>query len=434
MSSYKICSKPVNRLTGTTYVPGDKSISHRALILATAAEGASEIKGFLASADCLATMQALRSLGVTIKEHNGLVQVNGRGRADLSPSADTLDLGNSGTAIRLLCGLLVGRKISVALTGDASLVGRPMQRVVEPLQAMGADILASVGGTPPISIRPVDKLNGMSFELPVASAQVKSALLLAGLQADGKTTVAEPSHSRDHTERMLEAFGCTVEKQGLSVAIHGQSTLKATQINIPGDISSAAFFVVAACIIPDSDITIKNIGLNPTRIGAIEILRMMGADIEILSSQIVCCEPVGDLRIRTSQLRGIDIPSQLVASAIDEFPVLFIAASCADGKTYLRGAAELRYKESDRIETMAEGLRACGIAVEIYDDGILIQGGHLKDATVNSHDDHRVAMAFAIAGATSDNAITVENCQNITTSFPNFVETANKIGLSLSKG
>ena len=427
-----IYSKSSASLGGTIEVAGDKSISHRALILAAIAEGTSTIEGFLESTDCLATMRALSQLGIVIEQQNGLVTVHGCGKDYPWSSGEQLDLENSGTAIRLLSGLLVGRKLSATLSGDASLARRPMQRIVEPLQAMGAHIQASEQGTPPLLISPAAKLTALDFELPIASAQVKSALLLAGLHAEGTTTITEPDYSRDHTERMLEAFACPPLRQGLSVTVDGQGTLSATHVTVPGDISSAAFFIVAACLVRGSDVVIKNLGINPTRSGAIEILRMMGADIEILSRRTICYEPLADLRIRARRLQGITIPPQLVPSAIDEFPVLFIAASCARGETRLGGASELRVKESDRIAAMAVGLQACGIRVEVYDDGIAIQGGHLKSAVVDSYNDHRVAMAFAVGGAVSDEAIVIKNCSNIATSFPNFVELANEIGLNLS--
>ena len=306
-----------------------------------------------------------------------------------------IDLGNSGTSIRLLTGMLAAKNISVTLSGDTSLNRRPMRRVVDPLLRMGADIDTSEHGTPPVIIKPVKQLQGVHTELKIASAQVKSALLLAGLDAHGETVIVEPTLSRDHSERMLSNFGCQVERRGPMVRLMGGSRLKATRINVPGDISSATFLIVAASIVPNSDIVIENVGLNDTRSGAMQILRGMGANIEILDQQIVCNEPVGDLRVRYAKLKGIDIPKHWVPSAIDEFPALFIAAACAEGYTHLRGAEELRVKESDRIEAMAEGLRNCGIALEVHRDGMTIEGGRLKGGVVESFDDHRVAMAFA---------------------------------------
>ncbi|MBC6413416.1 MAG: 3-phosphoshikimate 1-carboxyvinyltransferase [Chromatiales bacterium] len=426
-----IHSVAAKSLRGTIYVPGDKSISHRALIFAAIAEGVSEIVGFLAAEDCLATMQALMRLGVSIEVGDNLMRVRGY-RNGLHSLEQPIDLANSGTAMRLLTGLLAGKKISVTLNGDASLNRRPMRRVVDPLLKMGAQIRTSQQGTPPVIIEPAEQLHGVYTELLVASAQVKSALLLAGLDAQGETVVVEPALSRDHSERMLSCFGCRIIRHGLSVRVVGGDRLQAARIIVPGDISSATFLIIAATLIANSDLVIEQVGLNETRLGALRILRAMGADIEVLKQNIVCQEPVGDLRIRSATLSGIEIPIDWVPSAIDEFPALFIAAACAEGHTYLRGAKELRVKESDRIATMAEGLQACGIAVEVYDDGIAIEGGRLKGATVDSRGDHRVAMAFAVAGAVAEQTISIQRCQNIDTSFPNFVQVANTIGLKLS--
>ena len=426
-----IHSRPVEALNGTVQLAGDKSISHRALMFTAIAEGVSEISNFLHSADCLATMRALIRLGVRIETTDKLIQVHGC-RDGLCSDDQAIDLGNSGTSMRLLTGLLAGKNISVTLSGDASLNRRPMRRVVDPLLKMGADIDTSEQGTPPVLIRPAKGLRGVHTELKVASAQVKSALLLAGLDAQGETVVVEPVLSRDHSERMLSSFGCQIKREGLTVRLQGGSRLKATCIKVPGDISSAAFLIVAAVIVPDSDVIIEQVGLNDTRIGVLKILRRMGADIEILDKKIVCNEPVGDLRVRSSILRGIEIAKHWVPSAIDEFPALFIAAACAEGRTYLRGAEELRVKESDRIAAMAEGLRTCGIKVEVHADGMTIEGGQLRGGTVESRDDHRVAMAFAVAGAAAADVISVQHCRNVETSFPDFVGTANRIGLALS--
>ena len=426
-----IYSSPAESLNGTVRVANDKSISHRALIFAALADGVSEVSNFLHSADCLATMQALSQLGVRIESAGDLIKVHGC-RDRLCSDGKVLYLGNSGTSIRLLTGLLAGKKISATLSGDASLNRRPMRRVVDPLLKMGADINTSEHGTPPIIIEPAEHLQGVHTELSIASAQVKSALLIAGLDAHGETVVVEPTPSRDHSERMLSSFGYQVERRRLMVRLTGGSRLKATRISVPGDISSATFLIVAATIVPNSDIVVENVGLNDTRSGAIKILHSMGADIKILDRQVVCNEPVGNLRVRSAKLKGIDIPKQWVPSAIDEFPALFIAAACAEGYTYLRGAEELRVKESDRIAAMAKGLRRCGIAVEVHCDGMTIEGGRFKGNVVESSDDHRVAMAFAVAGAVADNVISVQRCQNIETSFPNFVATANSIGLNLS--
>ena len=426
-----INSHPVECLNGIVQVPGDKSISHRALMFAAIANGISKVSNFLHSEDCLATMRALKQLNVRIETADDLIRVYGC-RDGLCSDNRAINLGNSGTSIRLLTGLLAGKKISAVLSGDPSLNRRPMRRVVDPLLKMGADIDTSERGTPPVIIKPVESLQGVRVELKVASAQVKSAILLAGLDAHRETVVVEPALSRDHSERMLSNFGCRIERHGLMVRVLGGSRLTATHIKVPGDISSATFLIVAASIVPNSDIIIEQVGLNDTRSGAIKILRRMGADIEILDQQIVCNEPVGNLRVRSAELKGIDIPTHWVPSAIDEFPALFIAAACADGLTHLRGAEELKVKESDRIAAMADGLRTCGITVEVHHDGMTIEGGCLNGGTVESFDDHRVAMAFAIAGAVAGDVISVRHCQNIETSFPDFIRIANSIGLNLS--
>ena len=424
-------SKPAESLRGTIQVAGDKSISHRALMFAALAEGVSEISNFLEGADCFATMRALTRVGVRIEVADGLVRVHGSS-GQFRSVEEPIYLGNSGTSMRLLTGMLAGKRISASLSGDASLNRRPMRRVVDPLLKMGADIDTTEQGTPPVVIKPVKTLQGVRTELEVASAQLKSALLLAGLDAQGETVIVEPVLSRDHSERMLHHFGCRVKREGLAISIDGGSRLEATSIEVPGDISSATFLIVAATIVANSDIVVKRVGLNDTRIGALHILKRMGADIEILDKRIIGNEPIGDLRVRAAALKGIEIPTDWVPSAIDEFPALFIASACAEGTTYLRGAKELRVKESDRIAAMAEGLRTCGIAVEVYDDGMAIEGGQLQGGVVESHHDHRVAMAFAVAGATASKTISIRHCRNIETSFPNFVETAKAIGIELS--
>ncbi|MDD9869481.1 MAG: 3-phosphoshikimate 1-carboxyvinyltransferase [Gammaproteobacteria bacterium] len=424
-----ICSSPVRSLRGELRVPGDKSISHRALMLAAVARGDSEIVNFLESADCLATLAALRALGADIKRTGeGRVAVRGGG---LRACAQPLDLGNSGTAMRLLAGLLAGQGVAGELRGDESLSRRPMRRIVEPLRAMGADISAAPGGTPPLRIHAAGPLRGIRRELPVASAQVKSCLLLAALGADGATTVTEPSPSRDHTERMLPLFGCPVSRGGGAVSVEGGARLRGARIEAPADISSAAFFIVAASIAADADLTLTGVGVNPTRTGVIDILRRMGADIEISGEHTLGNEPAADVRVRSARLRGVEIGPQWVARAIDEWPVLFIAAACADGVTRVRGAAELRAKESDRIAAMARGLRACGIAVETFDDGLAVEGGRLRGADVEAFGDHRIAMAFAVAGAAADGDVRIAGCANIATSFPGFAAAAAQAGLNL---
>ena len=424
-----IRSSPVRSLRGDLRVPGDKSISHRALMLAAVARGDSEITGFLESTDCLATLAALRALGADI-EHHGGGRVTLRG-GDLHSCTKPLYLGNSGTAMRLLAGLLAGRGFDVVLTGDESLSRRPMRRIVEPLRAMGAAVAAAPGGTPPLEIAAAGTLRGIRRDLPVASAQVKSCLLLAGLCAEGVTTIAEPSPSRDHTERMLPVFGCPVSSDGAAVSLEGGARPRGARIEVPADISSAAFFIVAASIAADADIVLRQVGVNPTRTGVIEILRRMGADIELSGEHLLGNEPVADIRVRSARLRGVEIEPQWVARAIDELPVIFIAAACAAGVTRVRGAAELRAKESDRIEAMARGLRACGIAVETFDDGLAVEGGRLRGASVAGFGDHRVAMAFAVAGVAADAAVDIADCANIETSFPGFAAAAGRIGLEL---
>jgi len=424
-----ICSSPVRSLRGVLRVPGDKSVSHRALMLAAVARGDSEIVNFLESADCLATLRALRAMGADIRRiGEGHIIVRG---GALRACAKPLDLGNSGTAMRLLAGLMAGQGVAGELTGDESLSRRPMRRIVEPLRAMGADISAAPGGTPPLSIRAAAPLRGIRHLLPVASAQVKSCLLLAALGAGGATGVAEPSPSRDHTERMLPLFNCPVSRDGGAVSVEGGAALRGARIEAPGDISSAAFFIVAASIAADADITLTGVGVNPTRTGVIEILREMGADIRVSGEHKLGGEPAADVRVRSARLRGVEVGPQWVARAIDELPVLCIAAACADGATRVRGAAELRAKESDRIDAMARGLRACGIGVETFDDGLAVQGGQLRGGEVDSCGDHRIAMAFAVAGAAAAGDVRIADCANIATSFPGFVKVAAQAGLNL---
>ncbi|MDZ7749234.1 MAG: 3-phosphoshikimate 1-carboxyvinyltransferase, partial [Halofilum sp. (in: g-proteobacteria)] len=352
-------------LHGRLRVPGDKSISHRAVMLGALADGVTEIDGFLEGADALGTLAALRALGVDIDHpRGGRVVVHGAGIDGLRAPRGPLDLGNSGTSMRLLAGLLAGQPFDSVLTGDASLSRRPMRRVTEPLAQMGAVIGTTPEGTPPLTVRGGRELRGIDYASPVASAQVKSALLLAGLYARGRTCVHEPAESRDHTERMLAGFGYPVERDGLTSCVHGGGRLKARAVDVPADISSATFFLVGASIAPGSDLVLEHVGWNPTRTGAVEILRAMGADIEVLAEREVGGEPAADLRVRAADLHGIEIPERLVPRAIDEFPALFVAAACARGRTVVRGAAELRVKESDRIQAMADGLAALGVRAE----------------------------------------------------------------------
>jgi 3-phosphoshikimate 1-carboxyvinyltransferase len=414
-------------------VPGDKSVSHRALMLSAIAEGTSRITGYLPGSDVLATLAALRALGVTIDMVSaGELLVHGVGLRGLSAPAQPLDLGNSGTSIRLLCGLLAGQGIACTLSGDQYLRARPMQRVTAPLVQMGAQIVTTEAGTAPLQIAPVQRLSGMQYVLPMASAQVKSAILLAGLYAEGATCVTEPAPTRDHTERMLRGFGYPVTRDGSRCCLHGGGQLQACDIQVPSDISSAAFFLVGASIATGSDLTLCRVGINPTRDGVINLLRMMGADITLSNQAEVGGEPVADIRVRAANLRGIQIPAAQVPLAIDEFPALFIAAACAAGETVLRGADELRVKESDRIQVMADGLQVLGVPVQVLPDGIVIQGGHpLQGGRIASHGDHRIAMAFAMAGLVAQAPIRIDDCANVDTSFPDFVALAQSVGVSV---
>jgi 3-phosphoshikimate 1-carboxyvinyltransferase len=416
-------------------VPGDKSVSHRAVMLASIADGDTVIQNFLPGEDCISTINAMRDMGVSIEgpfENNDVI-VHGAGKYGLKDPQSVLNLGNSGTSMRLLAGLLAGHGVNVILEGDASLMSRPMRRVVEPLTHMGAQIACAETGCAPIIIqRTKQQLTGMHFNSSVASAQVKSAILLAGLYAEGDTSVTEPVLTRDHTERMLEAFGYPIIRDGKCVTLTGGGRLTGTTIQVPADISSAAFFLVAAAMTPDAEMIIKDVGINPARIGVINILWEMGAQITIENTRDVGNEPVADLHVIGRNLRGIQIPLQHIPLAIDEFPAIFIAAACATGTTVLRGAHELRLKESDRIQAMAKGLAELGVVVEPQDDGIIIHGGDLHGGTVDSHGDHRIAMAFAIAGWAARGTITILNCENVATSFPNFVEIAKFCKLDIS--
>lgn len=422
---------PRGRCTGQLEPPGDKSMSHRAIMLASLAQGTSEIGGLLPSQDCLATLEAFRNMGVQVHWlAPGRIRVHGTGLHGLQAPDTVLDMGNSGTAMRLLAGVLCGQAFASTLSGDASLNARPMQRITEPLQAMGADIRLSASGTAPLEIRPGTTLTGIDYVLPVASAQVKSCLLLAGLYAEGRTCITEPVRCRDHTENMLRAFSCALESADHRVCLQGGGELTATEIDIPGDLSSAAFFIVGALISPDSQLTVKDVGINPTRAGVIEILRQMGAKIDIRNERNYGEEPVADLVVTSGPLHGIEIPRNLVVDAIDEFPALFIAAACAKGTTELSGAEELRTKESDRIRAMVSGLCSLGIHAEEKPDGVTITGGRFGGGTVDSSGDHRVAMAFAMASLAASDPITVTGTEAVATSFPGFVDTATQLGLA----
>lgn len=420
------------KLVGSIRVPGDKSISHRSIMLGSLANGVTEVTGFLDGDDCLATLNAFRQMGVAIEGPNdGKLRIEGVGLHGLKRPDNVLDMGNSGTSMRLMSGLMSGQAFDVTLTGDNSLSKRPMQRVIKPLSAMGATIEATEAGTPPLHIIGGATLTGIHYDLPVASAQVKSCTLLAGLYATGTTSVTEPAPTRDHTERMLRGFGYQVVTEGNTMGLEGGGELQATQIDVPADISSAAFFLVGASIAKDSDLTLKHVGINPTRTGMIDILRLMGADIELSNEKQVGGEPVADIRVRYAPLKGIHIPEELVPLAIDEFPVLFVAAALAEGKTVLTGAEELRVKESDRIQVMADGLQACGADATPTADGMIIQGGSLHGGYVESHDDHRIAMAFTMAGLCAEGNIYINNCANVNTSFPDFIALASSVGVKV---
>ena len=426
--------QPGGQLKGEIRVPGDKSISHRAIMLGSLCEGITEVSGFLEGEDSLATLQAFRDMGVVIEgPDRGRVVVHGVGLHGLKAPPGPLYLGNSGTSMRLLTGLLAGQKFDSVLTGDASLSGRPMARVADPLRLMGAEIATTEGGRPPLSITGNKTINAIDYELPVASAQVKSCVMLAGLYAEGETSVVEPAPTRDHTERMLTGFNYPVRAEGNTITLRGGGSLVASAIDVPADISSAAFFMVAASIAPDSDILLRHVGINPTRIGVINILRLMGADIELLDERFTGGEPVADIRVRSAALKGIEIPEDQVPLAIDEFPVIFIAAACASGTTVLTGAEELRVKESDRIQAMADGMAILGMSAQATADGMVIEGGSFGGGTVDSEGDHRIAMAFTVAGLCSSEPVVIRDCSNVATSFPSFVDLANTLGLKVTE-
>ena len=424
--------QPGGKLTGRVRVPGDKSISHRSVMLGSLADGVTRVTGLLEGEDVLSTLGAFRAMGVSADgPDNGNLIIHGVGLHGLKAPRRVLDMGNSGTAMRLMTGILAGQPFDVELTGDASLNKRPMGRVADPLRTMGASIATSEGGRPPLRIQGGRKLHGIGYRLPVASAQVKSCLLFAGLYADGETAVTEPAPTRDHTERMLRGFGYTVQTRGARVSLRGGGRLKACDIDVPADISSAAFFLIGASIAPGSDIVLEHVGVNPTRLGVINILKLMGADLALLNPREVGGEPVADIRVRAARLHGIRIPEDQVPLAIDEFPALFIAAAAAAGETILTGAHELRVKESDRIAVMAQGLARLGIDARETPDGIVIQGGRWRGGEIDSHGDHRIAMAFAMAGLCASGPITVRDCKNVDTSFPGFARLAARAGLSI---
>ena len=430
----RLVTIPGGRVSGEIAVPGDKSISHRAALLGAIAEGTTEIEGFLEGEDCLATLAALAAMGVAVERKGpGSLRVRGAGLGGLKAPAAELDLGNSGTSMRLLAGLLAGQGFDAVLVGDASLMSRPMERVAAPLRRMGADVTTR-DGRPPIVIRGRGRLRAEDHRLDVPSAQVKSALLLAGLQAEGRTVVREPAPSRDHTERMLRAFGVPVEDLEGAVAVQGRARLRATRIRVPGDFSSAAFFIVAGLIAGREPLRIRNVGLNPTRAALLDILRLMGADIRVDALEDAAGEPRADLEVHPGPLQGIVVPESLVPVAMDELPVLFAAAAVAVGETVVTGAGELRVKESDRLAAMSEGLAALGVQVAASPDGLRVQGGAVGGGQVGCRGDHRVAMAFAVLGARARAPIAIDDVRNVATSFPGFTALARAAGLRFKEG
>ena len=427
---------PGGTVSGTFTVPGDKSISHRALMLAALAEGQTHITGFLAGEDCLATARALAALGVRIERPAETeVRVHGRGAAGLSAPTQPLDMGNAGTGMRLMMGVLAPQPFDSTLIGDASLMRRPMERVAAPLRRMGARITTQEG-RPPIRIQGTPQLNGIEYTLPVASAQVKSALLLAGLSARGRTAVSEPAPSRDHTERMLRNFGVQLSQRDGVIELEGGQTLHGTTLAVPADFSSAAFFLVAGALAAERALRLTNIGINPTRTGLLELLQLMGAEIRVLARPTTSghnAEPVADIEVRRGPLQGITVPERLVPLAIDELPVFFIAAAAAHGETFVRGAAELRVKESDRLAAVAAGLGMLGVEHELLADGLRIRGRpEFAGGHIDSLGDHRIAMAFAVAALRASAPIEIDDVSNVSTSFPGFEECAHRAGLRLT--
>ena len=423
--------EPSNSLIGKVNIPGDKSISHRAIILAAIADGESRIKNLLQGEDTLATIRVFQKMGVNIKNDGDIIIVKGVGLYGLSAENPTFYFGNSGTSVRLLSGLLSAQNFSSQLIGDESLMKRPMFRIINPLQKMNAKINCTDLGTLPIKIEGGQKIEGIEYELPIFSAQLKSCLLLAGLYAEGTTKIIENMVTRDHTERMLANFSHSVIKKGNQISIKKANRLIGCEIIVPGDFSSAAYFIVAAILTPNSNIIIENVGVNPTRNAMIKIMKLMGADVELKNERLESGEPVATIYAKTSKLIGINIPEELVPVAIDELPIILVAAACAKGKTKLSGAAELRVKESDRIQSMLDGFISLGIKVKALEDGMIIEGGQYNGGVINSNDDHRIAMAFSIAGIIAKAPIIINSCKNVATSFPGFVDTAKHLGMNI---
>ncbi len=424
-------------LKGTIRVPGDKSISHRAVMFSSLANGSSKITGLLEGEDVMATLAAFSAMGVEAEGPNdGVLTIHGVGMRGLQEPREDLDMGNSGTAMRLMMGILAAQNFASKLVGDESLSSRPMRRVSVPLISMGARCATDDNGCPPVHIRAAEALESITYKLPVASAQIKSALLLAGLYASGETCVTEPAPTRDHTERMLRAYGyaCVTERlddQVSAIHVTGGGELTATDIEVPADISSAAFFMVAASIVPDSSIILEHVCVNPTRTGIVDILKAMGGDIRLLNPRAVGGEPVADIQVNYVGLKGCEIDPKLVPLAIDEFPIICIAAACAEGQTIVSGAEELRHKESDRISAMVEGLRNIGVDVVEQRDGMVVTGGSISGGSIESFHDHRIAMSFAVAGCVSDGEVVINGAETVATSFPNFKELANQVGLNI---
>ncbi|GKT12912.1 MAG: cyclohexadieny/prephenate dehydrogenase/3-phosphoshikimate 1-carboxyvinyltransferase [Thiomicrorhabdus sp.] len=441
MSNVKFKVQPGGTIKGRVRVPGDKSISHRSIMLGSIAEGITTVTGFLEGADALATLQAFRDMGVKIEGPvDGKVTIHGVGLRGLKKPIKPMDMGNSGTSTRLLAGILAGQDFDCELIGDASLSTRPMKRVTNPLTEMDAKIETAEGGTLPMKIcGQGNRLKAINYVLPMASAQVKSCVLLAGLYADGQVCATEPAPTRDHTERMLNGFGYEVKSrklddQRMKACLQGGGKLTGRHIDVPSDISSAAFFIAAAAVSKGSDLVIEHVGMNPTRVGIVDILKLMGSDITLENLHEVGGEPVADIHVRYAPLKGIQIPEALVALAIDEFPVIFVIAATAEGQTVLTGAEELRVKESDRIQVMAVALQAVGIDAIPTPDGMIINGGiqSVQKAEIQSHHDHRISMAMTIAGLNAVSEIMIDDCANVNTSFPTFLELINEVGMQVA--
>jgi len=432
MNSFTLVSEKAHSLKGEIEVPGDKSISHRAVLLSMLSEGQTIIENYLSSEDINRTIEVSRYLGADIYLKNNIMEVHGIGLKGLINPKKALNFGNSGTSIRLFMGILAAQNFESVLTGDKSLRKRPMERVAKPLRAMGADIETNNGNLP-VKIKPTEGLNNLRYKLDIPSAQIKSAILLASLFTNGKTVIETDTETRDHTEIMLKDFSSNIEINKKTISIVGGEIISPKYLYVPGDLSSASFLILAGLISQDSVLKIKNVGLNPTRMGFIEIMKLMNADIEIhIDNKHNSSERMGSIVVRSSKLKAIDVPKDLIASAIDEMPLVFIAAACAEGTTLIKNAKELRYKESDRIQAMVTNLSLLSIEVEEFDDGARITGGSIQGATLDSFDDHRVAMACLLASCRSETPVTVRNCLNINTSFPAFNEIMNSVGMKIN--